>query len=595
MDKDNRLTALRRAMKKRRIDLYLVFLADPHASEYVVEAYGQIAWLSGFTGTNATIVVTQDEAGLWTDGRYFIQAKRQLAGSGVTLFAMGEEGVPTVEEYVREHLPKRGCLGYDGKVVPLNDHEGYEQIARKRHARVVTGYDLIDGLWTDRPALPKHPAWVLKKKYAGQTVDKKLNKVLGMVKKAGAQALLLTSLCDIAWLLNLRGDDIRHVPVAMSFFYLSDKKRMLFIAPEALNEQVRAHLQHCGIRVRPYETVYDAVKRLRCRRLMVDPHSVSIALADALPKRVKLVRGANPTEALKAKKNRREIKNTRKAHIRDGVAVTKFIYCVKTKIGTEPLSECSAAHMLHGFRAQQKHFLDESFDTIAAYGANAAMMHYEPDEQADVPLEPRGFFLVDSGGHYLEGTTDITRTIALGELTDEERHGYTLTLKGALRLMAARFPVGTIAQGLDVLARGPFWNEGLDYRCGTGHGVGHILSVHEGPNGFRSKLTERLPACELKAGMITTDEPGLYVEDGFGVRIENELLCVKGEKTEYGQFLRFENITMAPIDLEPVDASLLTAEEKQTLNAYHKRVYKTLRPYLTKEEARWLKQETRPI
>ena len=591
---DSRLAALRKRMQKKHIDLYMMFLADYHASETVVDAFGEIEWLSGFTGTNATILVTAEEAGLWTDGRYFIQARRQIAHSGVTLFAMGEEGVPTVEEYIGEHLPERGRIGYDGRVVPIADHCRYLEIAKKKKGRIVQK-NLIDALWTDRPPLPKKPVWVFGRQYAGVPASKKLSRVLMKLREQGADGLLLSDLCGIAWLLNLRGDDIRHVPVALSFFYLTEKRRILYIAEESVDERVMKYLRRNRIHVRPYERIFSDAKQFRCKRLMLDDRSVSVALMEALPRRVRLVVAENPTEAMKAQKNRTEIAHTKKAHIRDGVAVTKFIYYIKTHIGKEPLSECKAARILHGLRQQQEHFLDESFDTISAFGANAAMMHYEPDESRDVALEAKGFLLVDSGGHYMEGTTDITRTICLGELTDEEICGYTMTLRASLRLMAARFPKGTLCQNLDVLARGIFWEEGLDYRCGTGHGVGHVLSVHEGPNGFRSRITAKLPACELKPGMITTDEPGLYEEDRFGIRIENELLCVEGEKTEYGQFLEFENLTMAPIDLDAVQVSLLTAQEKEVLNAYHRKVRETLTPYLTAGEAEWLAQETREV
>lgn len=594
MMNDSRLSALRERMQKKHIDLYMVFLADYHASETVVDAFGEIAWLSGFTGTNATIIVTAEEAGLWTDGRYFIQARRQIAGSGVTLFPMGEEDVPTVEEYIEDVLPERGRIGYDARVVPLAGHRRYMEIAKKKKGKILP-INLIDPLWKDRPPLPKRQAWILGKQYAGATVKKKLSQVYAKLGEAGADGLLLSDLCGIAWLLNLRGDDIRHVPVALAFFYMTKKKRILYIAPESVDERVKEHLRRNHIHTRPYEKIFTDIRKLRCKRLMLDGQSVSAALANATPRGVKHIYAKNPTEELKAKKNRTEIANTLKAHIRDGVAVTKFIYRIKTGIGKEPLSECMAVRILHELRKEQKHFIDESFDTIAAYGANAAMMHYEPDQARDVKLEPKGFLLVDSGGHYLEGTTDITRTICLGKLSEEEIHGYTLTLRASLRLMAARFPKGVLCQNLDVLARGVFWEEGLDYRCGTGHGVGHVLSVHEGPNGFRWRITEKLPACELLPGMITTDEPGLYEEDKFGIRIENELLCVKGDKTEYGQFLQFDNITVAPIDLDAVDVSLLNEDEKRTLNAYHKKVYETLAPFLTEDEAKWLKNETREI
>ncbi|MBR1629817.1 MAG: aminopeptidase P family N-terminal domain-containing protein, partial [Lachnospiraceae bacterium] len=518
MTDDSRLVALRKQMQRKRLDLYLVFLADYHASENVVEAFGEVEWLSGFSGTNATIVVSQEDAGLWTDGRYFIQARRQIEGSGVRLFQMGEENVPTVEEYIQENLPERGRIGFDARVVPVSDYQKFQTIAEGKRAAVVDG-NLLDGLWEDRPPLPKKPLWVLPVEYAGQTARKKLSMVYAKIVEEGADAFLLTRLDDIAWLLNLRGEDIAHVPVGLCFFFMTKRRRTLYVAPEAVGPEVREYLKRNDIRILPYEKVFADLKRPGCKRVWIDPDSVSAALYESFPQFVKRMAGKNPTTDLKAKKNQTEIENSIRAHIKDGVAVTKFIYYIKKNIGKEPLSECRAAKILHSFRACMEHFLDESFDTISAYGANAAMMHYEPNEDRDVVLEPKGFLLVDSGGHYLEGTTDITRTICLGPLTDEERMGYTLTLRGLLRLMGAHFPKGTLCQNLDILARGPFWDEGLDYRCGTGHGVGHILSVHEGPNSFRWRITDKLPACELVPGMITTDEPGLYVEDSFGIRI----------------------------------------------------------------------------
>ena len=593
MEDSRHLDALRGLMRKYKIDLYIVFLADEHASEYVVDAYQRTRWLSGFTGTNATIVVTEDDAGLWTDGRYFIQAKRQIADSGVRLFPMGEDGVPTVEEYVKDNLPIKGRMACNGKVITLSDYDKYLDIADSKRARFTLDRDLIGMLWKDAPALPEKKVWILEDEYAGEPAAEKISRVLYEVSKEGAEGLMLTGLCDIAWLLNIRGDDIRHTPVPMAFLFLSEKKKVLFIAKKALEHKTRKYFRSLGIKVKPYESVYSFASKLRCPSVMLDPSVINARLALSFRDRTDLICADNPTALMKAVKNETEIKNTRLAHIRDGAAVTKFIYYVKNHVSDGNLTEYSLVQKLPELRAETLHYLDDSFDTIAAYGSNAAMMHYEPDMANDVRVEPKGFLLVDSGGHYLEGTTDITRTIVLGELTPEEIHAYTLTLRGALRLMSAHFPEKTLCQGLDVLARGPFWDEALDYRCGTGHGVGHISSVHEGPNGFRSRITEANPACELKAGMITTDEPGLYVEDGFGVRIENELLCVPDTESEYGRFLCFDNLTMAPIDLEAVDFSMLTEYEKKTLQEYHETVCLTLKPYLTDDEYNWLLNETR--
>lgn len=591
----DKLKTLRKLMKSKGIDIWMIFLSDYHGSETVSAHFGEIEYISGFTGTNATIVVTDNEAGLWTDGRYFIQAKKQIAQSGVELFEMGSKGVPTVEEFVEDHLKPRSVLGYDGRMICAHDHLQYKKMVKKKRGRVITGINLVDEMWHDRSDIPSGSVWILKKKYAGLSVSKKIEKTRKIIAKKGADATVISSLYDIAWLLNLRGSDIDCVPVFMSYLYLSNKRCTLFINPSVLSPQVWSHLKKNHIDVRRYEKVYDYLKTIKAKKIVVDPFSVNASLVDSLPRKAKVIKAKMPTEALKAKKNKTEIRNTKAAHIKDGVAVTKFIYYIKQNIGVKTLTEMGAADYLHSLRAAQKHFLGESFPTISAYGANAAMMHYEPSRENDVILSPKGFLLVDSGGHYLEGTTDITRTITLGELTPEEIHGYTLTLRAHLRLMAAKFPKGVICQNLDALSRGVFWDEGLDYRCGTGHGVGHILNVHEGPNGFRWRITDSLPACELQPGMITTDEPGLYEEGKFGVRIENELLCVKLEETEYGQFMGFDCITVAPIDLDAVDVSLLTDYEKKTLNDYHRFVYKTLSPYLEEDERVWLKQATREI
>ena len=594
MEDGSKLKSLRKMMRKKGIDLYMVFLADYHASETVVDSFFEVEWLSGFSGTNATIIVSQEDAGLWTDGRYFIQANRQLFGSGIRLFAMGEEGVPDTAEYIKEHLPMRGRLGFDARLIPFAEYEKWQTIVKEKRGRIIDK-NLIDILWKDRPSLPKKLAWELPLRYSGRSAESKLKEVFEKCQKEGADGLILASLYDIAWLLNIRGSDISHVPVPLCFFCMTARKRILYIAKQAADKKLRRYLRKNGIKLRPYEAVFSDIRHIGCYHLFVDKRSVSAALINRIPRRVGIVFGKNPTALLKAKKNRIELENTVKAHIKDGIAVTRFICYIKTHIGKVQLTECSAADILHRLRARQNHFLDESFDTISAYGANAAMMHYEPDRDRDVPLLPKGFLLVDSGGHYLEGTTDITRTICLGEVSEEERKGYTLALKGMLALMGARFPKGTLFQNLDALARGPFWNEGLDYRCGTGHGVGHILNVHEGPNSFRWRITDELPPCEIEPGMITTDEPGLYVEDEFGIRIENELLCVPWKKTEYGRYLAFRCLTLAPIDLDAADISELSPYEKKTLNSYHRRVYRTLCPYLSKEEAEWLKSCTQPV
>lgn len=593
--KDVSLALLRRRMAKAHIDIYLVFLADDHNSEYVGEHFKETRFLTGFTGSNATLAITKDEAGIWTDGRYFVQAAKEIEGSGFTLFKMGEEGVPKLEEFVGSHLAKGMVLAYDGRQISASAHLKYKEMAEKVRAKVVLSQNLVDTIWKTRPAIAGEPLWILDGQYAGRSAKRKLLDVKSEMAKLGADSFLLTSLCDIAWLLNIRGNDIPHVPVVMSFLLFTPKDTIYYVQKKALSLSALRYLKGLGLVIRDYASIYADIKRIRKCRLLVDPKVVNAALYESLHKSVAPICADNPTTLLKCVKNSTEIANTRLAHIRDGVAVTKFIHFIKTHIGSDQISELSAASRLQEFRKEQPNYLEDSFATIAAYGPNAAMMHYTATKEQFSMLQNKGFFLVDSGGHYLEGTTDITRTIVLGEVTKEEKNAYTLVLRAALRLMAAHFPKGTYCQNLDILARGPLWDLGLDYRCGTGHGVGHILNVHEGPNGFRTKVTEDYPLCELKPGMITTDEPGLYTEDAFGIRIENELLCVADKKTGYGSFLQFDNLTMAPIDLDAVEPTLLTQYEKDTLNRYHKQVYNTLRPYLTDEEAAWLEHETRCI
>ncbi len=595
MTVNERIDALREEMKKEGIDFYLIPMADYHTSEYVGDYFKGVEYISGFTGTNATVVISQDEAGLWTDGRYFIQARMELDGTYVKLFEMGEEGVPTVEKYLEEHLKEHGVIGFDGKCIYEELAEKFQKIAEKKNGSLNTAYDLLDRFWTERPELPKTKLWVLEEKYAGESMDSKIAWLRGVMKEKEADAYLLTSLYDIAWLFNMRADDIKYVPVFMSYVWLTAEEIRLYVAEESLTEAVKAYLAENGVEVRAYDAIYQDLPEVSVKSVLYNPAVVNHSLVEALPKDVEKIEDVDPTDERKSVKNDTEIQNTIQAHIKDGVAVTKFIYWLKKNIGKIEMTEISAADYLEERRKEQEHFLDLSFETISAYGPNAAMMHYEPTPEKFSKLKPEGFLLVDSGAHYLEGTTDITRTIALGELTEKMKEYFTVTLRSNLRLAAAKFPEGTIGQNLDVLARGPVWDMGLDYRCGTGHGVGHILNVHEGPQSFRWRVMDRAKVWRLKPGMITTNEPGLYIEDEFGIRHENELLCREAEKTEYGQYYHFQVITYAPFDLDAIKPEMLTYLEKEELNRYHKMVYDTLSPYMTEEENAWLKEATRAI
>lgn len=591
-----RLCALREQMARRGIAMYLIPDSDFHGSEYIGDYFKAREYITGFTGSAGTAVITPTEAYLWTDGRYFIQAKRQLADSGVTLQRMGEEGVPDVREFVRGRLTKGMKLGFDGRVLSAKAGEAYEKAARETGAILVADEDLLDAVWKDRPGMQKQPFFILEEKYCGRSTALKLSDVRREMEKSKADAHILTSLTDIAWLLNLRGCDIPHVPVVMSYLILDMRTCVWFVQEGVVTEAQRSYLNENRIETRPYGDVYDYISSMRGKTILYDAEKVNYQIRKSIPDDADAIEGVNPTKHFKAIKNQTEIENIRKAHIKDGVAVTKFIYWLKTNVKTQTITELSAAEYLLERRKEQEHFLDESFDAICAYGPNGAMMHYEASPESNAKLEPEGLFLTDSGGHYLEGTTDITRTIALGPLTDAMRRHFTAALRANLNLASAKFLYGCRGIQLDILAREPLWSMGIDYQCGTGHGVGYLLNVHEGPNAFRWKQRKdgELSAV-IKEGMITTDEPGVYIENEYGIRIENELLCKKAEKNEYGQFLQFETITYAPIDLDAVNVSELTQKERLFLNAYHRKVYETLSPFLTEEENLWLKENTRAV
>ena len=592
-----RLQALRAEMTKRGIDIYVVPTADFHESEYVGEYFKARAFMTGFTGSAGTAVITQEKAGLWTDGRYFVQAERQLDGSGVTLFRMAEEGVPTVDEYIEKELSEGGCVGFDGRVVNSTWGKKLLDIAEKKKGRLYVDEDLVDLIWTDRPALSKTSPFILEEKYSGKSTAAKLADVRAKMREAGADTHILTCLYDIAWLLNVRAHDIKCVPVILSYLVMNETDCIWFLQEEVLDDTVKAYLQENHITTRPYEDIYEYVKTIPATaKVLMNESGVNYRIHNSLADGIEVINQVNPTELMRAVKNPVEVDNTRNAHVKDGVAFTKFMYWLKTNIGKIPMTEISASDYLEERRKEQDGFIEISFKTISAYGANAAMMHYSATPESNAELKPEGFLLVDSGGHYYEGTTDITRTMALGPITDEMRLHFTTVCRSNLNLANAKFLYGCCGLNLDILSRGPLWDLNIDYKCGTGHGVGYILNVHEGPNGFRWRIVpERKDNGTLEEGMITTDEPGVYLEGKYGIRTENELVCHKGEKNEYGQFMYFENITYAPIDLDAIDPDEMTGREKKMLNEYHAMVYRVLSPYMTEEENEWLKHYTRAI
>ena len=592
-----RLTALREEMKRRSIDIYVVPTADFHESEYVGEHFKARKFITGFTGSAGTAVITLKEAGLWTDGRYFVQAEKQLEGSTVTLYRMAEEGVPAVEEFVKDKLPQGGCIGFDGRTVNGAWGEKFAAIAEEKGGSLSVGEDLIDLIWTDRPELSRAPLFILEEKYSGKSTAEKINDVRAKMAEEGADVHILTSLCDIAWLLNIRGGDIQSVPVVLSYLVLTRDQCIWFLQEEVVDDAIRAYLKENHIETRPYDDIYTYVPDIpESAVVLMNKSGVNYRICNELNKNIQVINKPNPTELMKAIKNKTEVDNTRMAHVKDGVAVTKFMYWLKTNIGKIPMTEISASDYLEAKRREQENFIELSFSTICAYGANAAMMHYSATPESNAELKPEGFLLVDSGGHYYEGTTDITRTFALGPITDEMKQHFTAVCRSNMKLANAKFLYGACGLNLDILSRGPLWDMGIDYKCGTGHGVGYILNVHEGPNGFRWKIVpERQDSGVLEEGMITTDEPGVYLEGKYGIRTENELVCRKAEKNEYGQFMEFENITYAPIDLDAIDPDQMSPREKQMLNNYHKKVYEVISPYMTKEENEWLKKYTRAI
>ncbi|MCD8300851.1 MAG: aminopeptidase P family protein [Clostridiales bacterium] len=584
-------------MKERGIDVYIVPTSDFHTSEYVGDYFKERQFLTGFTGSAGTAVVTADKAGLWADGRYYIQAEAQIEGSGFMLYKMGMDGVPDVEDFVKDELPEGGVIGFDGRVVNAAQAEKLEKIAADKEGSLYVTEDLIDFLWEDRPAMACSTLWILTDEYSGETAVSKMDRIREKMKEERAGVHVVASLYDIAWILNLRGNDIENVPVFMSFLKIDMEGAALYIQPAAMTEDIREYLEGCGVRAADYDDIYKDMEELPAgTKLMIDKQIVNYRMVAALDEGVEIIDRADPSELMKAIKNDTELKNTRIAHLRDGVAMTKFMYWLKNTVGRKELDEYTIGLKADELRRQQEHFLDLSFGNISAYGPNAAMMHYSASKENSAKVLPEGMLLLDSGGHYLEGTTDITRTFILGPITDQMKLHFTTVARCNLALANLKFLHGCSGISLDLACREPLWEMGIDYRCGTGHGVGHILNVHEGPNGFRYKIVpERRDSAPLEAGMITTDEPGVYIEGEYGIRTENELICVEDEKNEYGQFLRFENITYCPIDLDGIDASLLTEKEKSQLNNYHAMVREKLSPYLTEDERNWLEKYTREI
>jgi Xaa-Pro aminopeptidase len=590
MNVKERVEQLRNLMRERGIEAYIVPSSDPHQSEYVAEHYTARTFITGFNGSAGTAVVTLNEAGLWTDGRYFIQAENQLQGSGVTLFKMGESGVPTIEAFLSNALNKGAKVAFDGKVISVDYFRSLQKALETKEFSYEVNEDLIDKVWSDRPEMPCTNVILHEVKYTGKTREEKLAEVAKEMKAMGADHYVISGLDDIAWLLNIRGRDVKCNPLTISYVVISEGKCNLFIDDRKLSGEVRAELEKANVNIMPYENIAQFLAGIKDGIILLDPSKTNTWIHSAI--KVKTIEGMDITYRLKAMKNEVEIENIRKAMVRDGVAMVKFINWIKKTIKTQNITEIEASDKLEQIRREGDNFYDLSFNTISGYKANAAIVHYNATPGSEATITAESLYLIDSGAQYLDGTTDITRTLAMGKLTEEERTDFTLVLRGMIDLTMQRFLYGTTGSNLDIIARTPLWNAGLDYKHGTGHGLGFFLNVHEGPH----RIAMIPNTVRLEKGMIMSNEPGVYKADKHGIRIENIVVVQEGEKTQYGgQFMKFETLTVCPIDLDVIDASLLTPEEKAWLNNYHKACFEKLSPYLEGEELEYLKEATREI
>ena len=589
-----RLALLRSAMQAAGIDFYMMPTADFHNSEYVNDYFKVREYFCNFSGSNGTLLVWQEGAGLWTDGRYFIQAEKELEGTTVDLFRMLEEGVPTIEEFLKEKMENGQTLGFDGRVISAMNGKRYEKALADKRIQFAYDKDLAEGIWTDRPDFPAGKVTVLGEDVAGKSVEEKLQETREKMAAEGADNLLLTKLDDIMWLFNIRGCDVECNPVAMSYAYITEESALLFIQSKALDSKVQEYLAGHRVIVKEYTEIVEYLSELSGKRcILLDNRYCSYMLYRLLYGKQNLIEKKNPTEILKARKNPVEIANMEKIYLKDSVAVTKFIYWLKTNIGKQEITEISAADYLEKLRRDIPEFLDLSFPTIAGYKENGAIVHYTATEESNATLAPEGMLLVDSGGQYVGGTTDVTRTIVLGAVSDEMKLHYTLVAAGMLQLSAARWIYGCTGRNLDILARQPLWNIGKDYNHGTGHGIGYILNVHEGPQNLRWRFTEGMTEAVLEDGMLTSNEPGLYIQGSHGIRIENAMIAKNDVKNEYGQFMHFETLTWVPLDMDAIDERYLTDTTWALLYAYQREVYDKISPYLTEEEREWLRKETK--
>lgn len=617
-----RMQRVRQRMQEEKIDAWIVFSNDYHKSEYVGKYFKCREYISGFTGSAGTVVILREEAGLWTDGRYFLQAEDELKESGITLYKQGEENVPELEEYLLQKLPYNSSVGVNGKTISVNEYYKIKKKLEKKQIKICLDGDLVGDIWNERPEMSCKPIWELALCYAGVSRTEKLNMLRNKLKNEGADCTIISSLEDIAWTLNIRGNDIACTPVAISFLIINEKEAIWFVQSKAVNRELKGRLLKDGIITRNYNEIdHYLSEETDCLNLFFDPERTNMHIFEKIQgrkfaKQGKNLEGKNITLLAKAIKNPVEIENMRIAHKKDAIACIKFIYWLKNSINKRimnqdqyynndskiqetstdsfhQITELTVIKKLEEFRCAQEHYVGPSFNTIAGYAEHSAIIHYNATPDTDLPLKAKGFLLIDSGGHYLEGTTDITRTIALGPLTEEQKHYYTLVLKGNLNLAAVKFKYGSAGVSLDCLARIPLWKEGLDYNHGTGHGVGYLLGVHEPPNSFRNKLSEHGDECiRMEPGMITSDEPGIYLPGKYGIRLENLIVCKESEKNEFGRFLEFDTLTLVPFERDAILVEELHDWEREWLNQYHTKIRHEMEQYLNFQEYEWIKSVT---
>lgn len=588
---NKRIDALRATLKPNQMSAFIIPSADPHLSEYVAPHWEVRKWISGFTGSAGTVVILQDKAGLWTDSRYFLQAAKQLEGTEITLYKEMLPETPTITEFLCQNLKAGEIVGIDGKLFSVNQVEQMKQELEAQGIQLRTYGDLPAEVWEDRPAIPDAPAFVYDLKYAGKSCEEKIAAIRQELIKKGAEGLLLSALDEIAWTLNLRGSDVHCNPVVISYLLVTQNNIVYFISPEKVSQEVQVYLEAQNVSTQPYQEVEGYLRKLNIKTLLLNPSKVNYTLCSAVNPSCKIIRGESPVALLKSIRNEQEIAGIRAAMQRDGVALVKFLKWLKEAVPSEKETEISIDKKLHEFRAAQALYMGESFDTIAGYKEHGAIVHYSATPESAATLHPKSFLLLDSGAQYLDGTTDITRTIALGELTEEEKTDYTLVLKGHIALAMANFPAGTRGVQLDVLARMPIWKRGMNYLHGTGHGVGHFLSVHEGPQSIRMNENPVV----LQPGMVTSNEPGVYKGGSHGIRTENLMLTYKAFEGQFGDYYGFETITLCPICTKGILKELLTAEEVTWLNDYHQIVYQQLSTSLDEAEKAWLKEATKAI